>query len=49
VVVVFATPPFWLANAMTRAKEDPFLVDDERVLGRGSKRESPMRRSFHPG
>jgi hypothetical protein len=48
VVVVFATPPFWLANAMTRAKDDPFLVDDARVLGRGSRRESPMNGSFNP-
>ena len=34
-VVVFATPPFWLANAITRAKVGPFAAF-ARVLGRGS-------------
>src|SRR5713226_9334691 len=41
VVVVFATPPFWLANAITLVTCFP-LLDEARVFGRGSRRDSPM-------
>src|SRR4029453_16316485 len=41
VVVVFATPPFWFANAITFATVDSFFVF-VRVFGRGSKRESAI-------
>src|SRR3954465_5192878 len=37
VVVVLATPPFWLANAMTRA-EPGVDAGCGRVLGRGTRR-----------
>src|SRR3989442_6236516 len=41
VVVVFATPPFWLANAMTFASAGPF-VTLALMFGRGSIRESAI-------
>src|SRR5437588_1524442 len=45
VVVVFATPPFWFANAMTLAVTGP-LVIFVRGFGRGSRRASPTACSF---
>src|SRR6266404_481259 len=45
VVVVFATPPFWFAKAMTLATIGP-LPFFTRVFGRGSRRASPMASSF---
>src|SRR4051794_5496422 len=41
VVVVFATPPFWFANAITCVTVDSFGVF-VRVFGRGSNRESAI-------
>src|SRR5215211_6037700 len=45
VVVVFATPPFWFAKAMTLAIVGP-LPFSARVFGRGSRRASPMASSL---
>ncbi len=42
VVVVFATPPFWLANAITLGKLTPLAVLARAVFGRGSRRVSPI-------
>src|SRR5439155_2734412 len=41
-VVVLATPPFWLAKAMTLPSVAPFEMSS-RVPGRGSRRASPIR------
>src|SRR6266487_435920 len=41
-VVVLATPPFWLAKAMTLPRVAPFEMSS-RVPGRGSRRASPIR------
>src|SRR5207244_8814089 len=41
VVVVFATPPFWLANEITRPIGGPLEVSG-RIPGRGSRRASPI-------
>src|ERR671923_2095977 len=41
VVVVLATPPFWLANEITRPIGAPFGVS-VRIPGRGSRRASPI-------
>src|SRR5438094_3385085 len=41
VVVVFATPPFWLAKEITRPIGGPLDVS-VRIPGRGSRRASPM-------
>src|ERR671937_2646644 len=40
VVVVFATPPFWFANAMTVGRRAPRAC--ARRFGRGSRRASPI-------
>src|SRR5439155_3586179 len=45
VEVVFATPPFWFANAMTLAVMGPLLIF-VRGFGRGSRRASPTACSF---
>src|SRR4051795_9144956 len=42
VVVVLATPPFWLAKAMTLPTVTPFEISS-RGPGRGSRRASPIR------
>src|SRR5258707_12706278 len=41
-VVVLATPPFWLAKAITLPTAAPFEMSS-RVPGRGSRRASPIR------
>ena len=43
VVVVFATPPFWFASAMTLAVVTPF-ASFGRACGRGNKREKAIGR-----
>src|SRR4029453_1317529 len=42
VVVVFATPPFWLANTITLCNDFSSVAVCARTFGRGSRRMSPM-------
>src|SRR4029453_12394123 len=42
VVVVFATPPFWLANTITLCNDFSSVALYARTFGRGSRRMSPM-------
>src|SRR5207247_373311 len=47
VVVVFATPPFWFANAMTVGRRAP--RECARRFGRGRRRASPIGALFGSG
>jgi hypothetical protein len=47
--VVFATPPFWLANAMTLALPVTWCSDHGRVDPSSTAIRTPRRRSFPCG